>query len=191
MTFYISSFRSEREAPSLPHCDTVFPVSLCQTYDAIPQTKKIPPLRPPGVTGAPLFSERLRTDMRNKPFSRIVIPSAAEESLLQRLPTLSALPSCMKHRFFPDFLRYGVSHSPLSSSRRYTANEKVPSTSLGMTIRKYRFSHYFLLAYLFIPTYNETNSQEGTLHELCLHLNQRFAHSFIHWHHEQFASSPL
>ena len=126
MTFYISSFRSEREAPSLPHCDTVFPVSLCQTYDAIPQTKKIPPLRPPGVTGAPLFSERLRTDMRNKPFSRIVIPSAAEESLLQQLLTLSALPLLHEAPFFPKL--YAIRCFPFPAIKLTTLYRKRKSS---------------------------------------------------------------
>ena len=131
MTFYISSFRSEREAPSLPHCDTVFPVSLCQTYDAIPQTKKIPPLRPPGVTGAPLFSERLRTDMRNKPFSRFVIPSAAEESLLH----------------------YGNQHvcteerrCPLPHMRQWAFCDRDFSATLSMTIRESLLSPSLLVS---------------------------------------------
>ena len=39
----------------------------------------------------------------------------------------------------PDFPRYGVSRSPLSNIRRYAANEKDPSTSVGMTLREQRF----------------------------------------------------
>ncbi len=39
----------------------------------------------------------------------------------------------------PPFLRYSVSHFSLSGTLPLTANEKDPSTSLGMTLRKWRF----------------------------------------------------
>ena len=39
----------------------------------------------------------------------------------------------------PPFLRYSVSHFSLSGTLPLTANEKDPSTSLGMTLRKRRF----------------------------------------------------
>ena len=45
----------------------------------------------------------------------------------------------------PPFLRYGVSHSLLSDTRRLTANEKDPSASLGMTIREECVSHTLFL----------------------------------------------
>ena len=40
------------------------------------------------------------------------------------------------------FLRYGVSHFSFSNTRCLTANEKDPSTSLGMTIRETRLFHF-------------------------------------------------
>ena len=46
-------------------------------------------------------------------------------------------PLCMKHR--PP--RYGVSHFSPSNTRHFTANEKDPSTSVGMTLREYRSPH--------------------------------------------------
>ena len=52
----------------------------------------------------------------------------------------------------PPFLRYGVSHSLLSDTRRLTANEKDPSTSLGMTIRETCFPLFFYLALVIHPT---------------------------------------
>ena len=45
----------------------------------------------------------------------------------------------------PPFLRYGVSHSLLSDTRRLTANEKDPSASLPMTIREECVSHTLFL----------------------------------------------
>ena len=45
----------------------------------------------------------------------------------------------------PPFLQYGVSHSLLSNTRPLPANEKVPSASLGMTIREERVSHTLFL----------------------------------------------
>ena len=51
----------------------------------------------------------------------------------------------------PPFLRYGVSHSLLSDTRRLTANEKDPSASLGMTIRETCFPLFFYLALVIHP----------------------------------------
>ena len=51
----------------------------------------------------------------------------------------------------PPFLRYGVSHSLLSDTRRLTANEKDPSDSLGMTIRETCFPLFFYLALVIHP----------------------------------------
>ena len=45
----------------------------------------------------------------------------------------------------PPFLRYGVSHSLLSDTRRLTTNEKDPSASLPMTIREECVSHTLFL----------------------------------------------
>ena len=42
----------------------------------------------------------------------------------------------------PPFLRCGVSRFSLSNTLRLTANEKDPSTSLGMTIRETRLFHF-------------------------------------------------
>ena len=51
----------------------------------------------------------------------------------------------------PPFLRYGVSHFSLSGTLPFTANEKDPSASLGMTIRETCFPLFFYLALVIHP----------------------------------------
>ena len=58
----------------------------------------------------------------------------------------------------PPFLRYGVSHSLLSDTRRLTANEKDPSASLGMTLREYRS----LTLPIYFPCNNDTREAPST-----------------------------
>ena len=53
-------------------------------------------------------------------------------SLFSMTPSLCRL----REAPFPPFLRYGVSHFSLSGTLPFTANEKDPSASLGMTIRE-------------------------------------------------------
>ena len=59
-------------------------------------------------------------------------------SLLLRQALLQEAPS-------PPFLRYGVSRFSLSGTLPFTANEKDPSTPLGMTIREECVSHTLFL----------------------------------------------
>ena len=51
----------------------------------------------------------------------------------------------------PPFLRYGVSRFSLSDTHPLAANEKDPSTSLGMTIRETCFPLFFYLALVIHP----------------------------------------
>ena len=69
-----------------------------------------------------------------------VISSAARNLFRPLFPTTPSL-SCLREApsIFP---RYGVSHFSPSNTRRLTANEKDPSTSLGMTIRETRLFHF-------------------------------------------------
>ena len=85
--------------------------------------------------GSPLFFFIAMTD-------RLLYPiiSGAARNLFRPLfppPLLSRL------RETPStFLRYGVSHFSFSNTRCLTANEKDPSTSLGMTIRETCLFHF-------------------------------------------------
>ena len=54
-------------------------------------------------------------------------------------------PSLLGEAPSPPFLRYGVSHLSLSGTLPFTANEKDPSASLGMTIREERVFHTLFL----------------------------------------------
>ena len=58
----------------------------------------------------------------------------------------------------PAFPRHGVSHSSLSNTLRLTANEKDPSTSLGMTLREYRS----LTLPIYFPCNNDTREAPST-----------------------------
>ena len=75
----------------------------------------------------------------------IAIPHAVISSVARNLfrppfPSSFAKPSAGST--VPPFLRYGVSRSSPSNTLRLTANEKDPSTSLGMTIRETRLFHF-------------------------------------------------
>ena len=54
-------------------------------------------------------------------------------------------PSLLGEAPSPPFLRYGVSRFSLSGTLPFTANEKDPSTPLGMTIREECVSHTLFL----------------------------------------------
>ena len=75
---------------------------------------------------------------------RISIPHAVISSAARNLfRPLFPPPSLSRLRETPStFLRYGVSHFSPSDALRLTANEKDPSTSLGMTIRETRLFHF-------------------------------------------------
>ena len=60
-------------------------------------------------------------------------------------------PSLLGEAPSPPFLRYGVSHFSLSGTFPFTANEKDPSASLGMTIRETCFPLFFYLALVIHP----------------------------------------
>ena len=70
----------------------------------------------------------------------------------------------------PPFLRYGVSHSLLSDTRRLTANEKDPSASPPMTIREECVSHTLFLCMMhgvFIPyTVISSAVEKSSLHSV-------------------------
>ena len=67
--------------------------------------------------------------------------SSSKRSLFPTTPS----PSPLGEAPSPPFLRYGVSHFSLSGTLPFTANEKDPSASLGMTIREERVSHTLFL----------------------------------------------
>ena len=69
-----------------------------------------------------------------------VISSAARN--LFRPLFLSSFAKPLTGSTAPAFPRHGVSRSSLSNTLRLTANEKDPSTSLGMTIRETRLFHF-------------------------------------------------
>ena len=78
----------------------------------------------------------------------IAIPHAVISSAARNLfrPLFPTTPSLSRLWETPStFSRYGVSHFSFSNTRRLTANEKDPSTSLGMTIRETCFSHTFFV----------------------------------------------
>ena len=64
-----------------------------------------------------------------------VISSVARNLFRPLFPTTPSL-SLLGEAPSPPFLRYGVSHFSLSGTLPFTANEKDPSASLGMTIRE-------------------------------------------------------
>ena len=79
-----------------------------------------------------------------------VISSAARNLFRFPPPSLSLLGEAPS----PPFLRYSVSHFSLSGTLPLTANEKDPSASLGMTLRKWRFPNISFIrdvGYLFPP----------------------------------------
>ena len=75
----------------------------------------------------------------------IAIPHAVISSVARNL-FRPLFPSSFAKPFMgntaPAFPRHGVSHFSFSNTRRLTANEKDPSTSLGMTIRETRLFHF-------------------------------------------------
>ena len=104
---------------------------------------------------SPSYRQRKRSldfarddDTRNALFPHILcmmhgiaIPHAVISSAARNLfrPLFPTTPSLSRLRETPStFPRYGVSRSSLSNTLRLTANEKDPSTSLGMTIREAR-----------------------------------------------------
>ena len=72
-----------------------------------------------------------------------VISSAVRNLFRPSFPSSFAKP--FTGNTAPAFPRHGVSRSSLSNTLRLTANEKDPSTSLGMTIRETCFSHTFFV----------------------------------------------
>ena len=75
----------------------------------------------------------------------IAIPHAVISSVARNLfrPSFPTTPSLSRLRKAPSaFPRYGVSHFSPSDALRLTANEKDPSTSLGMTIRETSLFHF-------------------------------------------------
>ena len=64
-----------------------------------------------------------------------VISSVARNLFRPLFPTTPSL-SRLREAPSPPFLRYDVSHFSLSGTLPFTANEKDPSASLGMTIRE-------------------------------------------------------
>ena len=75
----------------------------------------------------------------------IAIPHAVISSAARNLfrPLFPTTPSLSRLRETPSaFPRYGVSHFSPSDALRLTANEKDPSTSLGMTIRETSLFHF-------------------------------------------------
>ena len=73
---------------------------------------------------------------------RIAIPHAVISSAARNLfrpPFPSSFAKPFTGSTAPAFPRHGVSRSSLSNTLRLTANEKDPSTSLGMTIREKYF----------------------------------------------------
>ena len=72
-----------------------------------------------------------------------VISSAARNLFRPPFPSSFAKP--FTESTAPAFPRHGVSRSSLSNTLRLTANEKDPSTSLGMTIRETCFPHTFFV----------------------------------------------
>ena len=79
-----------------------------------------------------------------KHVSRIVIPSEAEGSFSSPF-SHDSFAKPFTGSTAPTFSRYGVSRFSLSDTRPLTANEKDPSTPLGMTIREERVSHTFFV----------------------------------------------
>ena len=110
------------------------------------------------VKHSPSYRQRKRSldfarddDTRNALFPHILCmmhdshpPRCHFERSEKSFPSLFSLtPSLSRLRETPStFLRYGVSHFSFSNTRRLTANEKDPSTSLPMTIRETRLFHF-------------------------------------------------
>ena len=116
----------------------------------------------------------------------IAIPHAVISSAARNLfrPLFPTTPSLSRLREAPPtFPRHGVSRSSLSDALRLTANEKDPSTSLGMTIRETRLFHFprygishFSLSNTRRLTANEkdpSTSLPMTIRETC------FSHTFF------------
>ena len=80
-------------------------------------------------------------------FSGISSLISSRKRALSPPPSLSLLGEAPS----PPFLRYGVSHFSLSGTLPFTANEKDPSASLGMTIRETCFPLFFYLALVIHP----------------------------------------
>ena len=104
---------------------------------------------------------------------RISIPphchfERSEKSFSSPFSTTPSL-SRLREAPSPPFLRYSVSHFSLSGTLPLTANEKDPSTSLGMTLRKRRFPNISFIrdvGYLF-PTLPSFRAQREIFLALC------------------------
>ncbi len=94
-----------------------------------------------------------------------IISSVARNLFRFPPPSLSLLGEAPS----PPFLRYSVSHFSLSGTLPLTANEKDPSASLGMTLRKWRFPNISFIrdvGYLF-PPYHHFERRREILLALC------------------------
>ena len=110
-------------------------------------------------------------------FIPYTVISSAARNLFRPLfppPSLSLLGEAPS----PPFLRYSVSHFSLSGTLPLTANEKDPSTSLGMTLRKRRFPNISFIrdvGYLIPPYHHFERSEKSSLHSaLSCFLRKRF-----------------
>ena len=96
-----------------------------------------------------------------------VISSAARNLFRPLFPSSFAKP--FTGSTAPTFSRYGVSHFSLSGTLPLIANEKDPSASLGMTLRKWRFPNISFIrdvGYLF-PPYHHFERRREILLALC------------------------
>ena len=129
-----------------------FPHTLCMMHGVFILHTIISSVARNGNTGRTFSQRTLYT------IQRISIPphyhfERSEKSFSSPFPSSFAKP--FRGSTVPTFSRYGVSHFSLSDTRPLTANEKDPSTSLGMTLRKWRFPNIPFIrdvGYLFPPT---------------------------------------
>ena len=111
-----------------------FPHILCMMHGVFILHTIISSVARNGNTGR-TFSQRTLYTIQRISIPHTVISSAARNLFRFPPPSLSLLGEAPS----PPFLRYSVSHFSLSGTLPLTANEKDPSTSLGMTLRKWRF----------------------------------------------------
>ena len=111
-----------------------FPLSHIRRYTSVPE-RSLDFARDDDTGIA--FSKHIRCTLReiNTFFPHTVISSTARNLFRPLFPTTPSL-SRLREAPSPPFLRYGVSHFSLSGMLPFTANEKDPSASLGMTIRE-------------------------------------------------------
>ena len=122
---------------------TRFPHILCMMHGVFILHTIISSVARNGNTGRTFSQRTLYT------IQRISIPphchfERSEKSFSSPFSTTPSL-SRLREAPSPPFLRYGVSHFSLPNTLPLTANEKDPSTSLGMTIRETCFSHTFFV----------------------------------------------